>query len=108
MSNSFRIKQGTRKPDLDATLYDGAGAVINLTGSTVTFAMQDMQGKVIVADAAVTIVSAPTGQVRYEWAAADTAVVGRFQAEFHVAQAGKTTAVPSDGYLDIEVLDKIG
>jgi hypothetical protein len=103
------IKQGDRKPDLEATLRDGLGNAIDLTGTTVTFAMQALDGRVVIADASVTIVDAPGGKVRYSWAAADTAVAGRYQAEFHVTFGGGTrVSVPSEGYLDVVVEDRLG
>jgi hypothetical protein len=104
----FTIKQDARGPTLDATLTTAAG-VQDLTGGTVTFWMEDQRtGTIKVSGAAVTVLDAAAGSVRYSWAAADTDTPGTYRGEFQLAGLTPTPVrFPSGGYIYISVLPKV-
>jgi hypothetical protein len=55
-----------------------------------------------------TIVSGTAGTVRYDWAAGDTDVVGKFRGEFEATlSTGKIVTVPNDSYIDIRIQDSV-
>jgi hypothetical protein len=88
------IKQGDTGPPLTRTLGFSDGTAQNLTGATVTFrwspAESAPRGRVtpksgaVVKSRVATVVSATTGEVRHDWAAGDTDVVGTYVGEFVV------------------------
>lgn len=105
----FTIKRGVVGPTLDATLTTSGGVAQDLTGATVTFAMDHENGAPRVVGGTVAVVSAPNGQVRYEWQAADVAVPGWYRAEFHIVGLNPSSIRwPSKGYLWIEIQDEVG
>lgn len=69
---------------ISATLKGGTGAVADLTGATVTFAMRPLGTLTPIALAGSTaLVGAPTlGTVKYTGTTADTARAGEMEAEF--------------------------
>lgn len=105
---THEIKQDQRGPELFATLTAN-GVAQNLTGATVKFSMESQRtGLIKVNAAAVTIVDAPTGQVKYSWAAGDTDTPGLYRAEFEVTGLAVTPVrFPSDEYLYVHVLPKV-
>jgi len=106
MSN-FYMKQNDTQPRMLATLQDGDGAAINLTGASVRFHMRTLGGSTVV-DAAATIITAASGLVRYDWVAADTDTVGSYQAEFEVTYPDTTVETfPNSGYIRVEITDDI-
>ena len=87
------IKQNDTKPSVRATLYTVSGdppqpVVVNLSGSTVRFIMRQRGQSVAKVDASATIVGAATGQVQYDWIAADTDTCGEYLVEFEVTDSG--------------------
>lgn len=106
----FSIKANDRKPSIRATLLTGtppATAPVDLTNaSRVDFIMKagGVGGTVKVNSPAV-IVDAPSGVVRYDWAAADTNAPGTYQAEWEVQWLdGMTQTFPTKTYHSIDVL----
>jgi hypothetical protein len=100
----FSITAGTREPSLVRVLRDARGP-INLTGATVTFTMTRVGGGTSkVAAAACTVVSATSGTVRYDWAAADTNAPGDYYGRFKITwPSANTQEVPDDAPLLIRV-----
>ena len=98
------MTQGNRLPSIKATLMDADGAV-NLTGYTVKFVMSRNGVQKIAT--ACTVVSAATGEVQYDWAAADTDTPGQFIAQFEVSDDTSPTPkkqnYPSTGYLTVQI-----
>ena len=105
--STFYMKQSDTQPRMLATLQDGDGAAINLTGASVRFHMRTLGGSTVV-DAAATIITAASGLVRYDWVAADTDTVGSYQAEFEVTYPDTTVETfPNSGYIRVEITDDI-
>jgi len=105
--STFYMKQNDTQPRMLATLQDGDGTAINLTGASVRFHMRTLGGSTVV-DAAATIVTAASGLVRYDWVAADTDTVGSYQAEFEVTYSDTTIETfPNSGYIRVEITDDI-
>ncbi len=104
---TFSIKRNDTSPSLLTTLTDAAGTAVDLTGATVRFHMNDLAGTNVV-DAAVTVVTAASGIVRYDWDAADTAAAGLHRAEFEVTYSDSTVETfPNDGFLMVNVLEDL-
>jgi hypothetical protein len=105
--STFYMKQNDTQPRMLATLQDGSGNAINLTSATVRFHMRTLAGN-LKTDASATIVTAVSGLVRYDWAAADTNTVGTYQAEFEVTYADNTVETfPNNSYIRVEITDDI-
>ena len=101
------IKKGDRYPLLTATLQTEDGTAIDLTGGSVVFRMSTQHGKNLV-NTAATVVTAASGIVRYDWAAGDTDVVGKFRGEFVATLAsGRAVTVPNFEYIDIRIQDSV-
>lgn len=96
---TFTIKQNDRLPKLRATLLDGSGSAIDLTGAGVVFRMRPRAGGALKINASATVVSAAAGIAEYAWAAGDTDTAGLFDAEFVVTLAGLAQTVPASGYV---------
>lgn len=100
----FTIKQGDTGVALSATCYDverdqvvvGTTVPTVLNGSTVTFSM--MKGQSLIIDhAPAVLVDGPTGQVKYNWGANDTATAGKYKGWFRVTFAdGTKVSFPND------------
>lgn len=82
-----------RNPSVSATLYDGSGAVFNLTGYTVQFALRRDYATSNLVKAAATVVSAAGGTVRYDWGSNDltSAVPGTYWGQW-IATDGSSRA----------------
>ena len=101
------IKKGDRYPLLTATLQLEDGTALDLTAGTVIFRMSTQHGKNLVNSAAV-VVTAASGLVRYEWAAGDTDVEGKFRGEFVATLAsGRDVTCPNFEYIDIRIQDSV-
>ena len=82
---SFHKKTGDTKTDLQVTLKDGDRNVVDVTGATVKFSMLLEGGTTLVInEGAVTLVTAASGIVKYEWTAPDVTLAGTFLGEFEV------------------------
>ena len=105
---TFYIKQNDTSPIMQATLQDADGNAVDLTGSSVRFHMRPLGGTTVTVDAAASIVTALSGIVRYVWDAADTAIIGSYQAEFEVTYADASVETfPNNGYIRVEIIDDI-
>ncbi len=100
---SFTIRRGDTAPAIQATLLDGAGNPVNLTGATVRLHV-GRSGQPIV-DAPATIVDAAGGVVSYAWQAQDLATPGQWLAEWEVTYAtGEVETFPNASQLLVTVL----
>lgn len=101
---TFTIKQGDTLPTLVATLKNPSGQPVDLSSSTVTFRMADLNG-VLKASGAVTEVDFANGRVSYVWSSDDTDESGNFRAEFEVInEAGKKETYPNTQPITISVI----
>lgn len=101
MTETFYIKRGDTSP---AIRYALDPAETNLTGATVRFQMK-LRGGAQVLDAAAQVIAATvTPTVQYNWAAADTATAGQFEAEFRVVYSdGAIETFPNSGFIAIRI-----
>ena len=102
------IKQNDTSPAVSATLKDGDGAAVDITGASVRFHMRKEGSSDATVDAAAIITDAAAGQVRYTWVADDTAIAGTFIAEFEVTYSnGAVETFPNYGHLQVQIGDDI-
>jgi hypothetical protein len=104
--SEFKIKRHDRYPSITATLLDGDGAAIDLSGCTVTFLMREQTAASLTVNAAATVVSAAAGTVRYDWLAADVDTAGRYYCEWQITYPDtKKMTVPTSGY-DLVIIEE--
>ena len=88
-SDTFYIKKGDSAEDLTRTLKDADGNAVDVTSATIVFSMRRDGSKTnTVNRQSVTLVTAASGIVKYVWQAGDTALSGKFIAEFEVTYSG--------------------
>jgi hypothetical protein len=92
MSDMLVWNVGDRSPSITETITVD-GVAFNLSSSTVKLKMRALNSSTLKVDAAATIVSAPAGTVRYDWAAADVDTAGLFLVSWEVTTSGKTQSV---------------
>jgi hypothetical protein len=75
----------------------GVDTVVNLTGLTVKFAMYNTAGTVVISPTTtgVTVETAASGTVRYDFSTAGAATAGVYYAYFIVDDAGETDHYPA-------------
>jgi len=101
---TLNLKQNDRLPKLRATLTDGSGNPIDLTGSSVVFRMKNFDGTgSLKVNGAATVITPAAGIVEYAWAAGDTDTAGTWIGEFAVTLAGLVQTVPSSGYVVVVI-----
>lgn len=103
--SEFRIKQHDLLPEITATIKDGTGTPIDLSGGAVKFSMTkagETTAKINAVNA--TIVNAAGGQVKYSWAGTDTDTAGIYKAEFEATVAAKKFTAPNDSYIAVYIL----
>jgi len=89
------IMQGDTSPDIDATLLDGAGTAIDVSGATVTFQMFSKAG-VKLAEGVCTLTDAANGRVAYAWTSGETDIAGVHRGVFVIDYSGgKQETVPN-------------
>lgn len=98
---TFRIKQGDRRPYLYATLgpKDDNGEVTvgqDLTGATVTFNMQDADGNVVIEAGDVVVDDEEAGEVHYAWQLGETDTAGDYLGEFQARYGSEQETFPND------------
>lgn len=104
---AFSIKQNDTSPSLQATLKDAALNPIDLTGATVRFHMKSVDGTLKV-DEVMTIVTAASGIVQYDWVSGDTDTVGTYYVEFEVTYADASVETfPNNGNKTISVVREL-
>jgi hypothetical protein len=105
---AFHIKQNDTSPAMLATLKDGNGTVIELSGSSVRFHMRPIGQTTNTVDSAATIHDVDLGQVSYAWSSTDTANSGMFEAEFQVTNTdGTIETFPNAGHIIVEITSEI-
>lgn len=105
---AFYIKQNDTSPRLQATLKDGNGAAIDLTGASVNFHMRALGSTTNKVDGSATIADEDNGVVFYSWSASDTDTSGSFEAEFEVTYTGGAVETfPNNRYIQVEITDDI-
>ena len=101
------VKQNDTLPSINATIKDDNSTVIDLTGATVKFFMNDSTGTNKV-DGTGELVVAASGTVKYDWVTGDLDTVGIYSAEFQITFIGGTIlTAPSSGYITIVVGDDL-
>jgi hypothetical protein len=103
----FYIAQGDRRPILQATLEQPAGTAINLSGATVTLYARHVGGLASIVGYP-TVTNATAGTIQYFWGASDTAVAGRYMAEFDLDYLGYHQTVPNDTFVVILIREELG
>lgn len=85
---------GDRQPSITEVIQID-GVAVDLTGSSVAFKMRAVGSTTLKVNGAATIISAPAGTVRYDWAAADVDGVGGplFVCWWDVTTGGKIQSV---------------
>lgn len=99
----FVIRIGDTGPRINATLQDGNGNTVDVTGATVALRLH---GLTVVAALAMvgTVTDGPTGQVHYDWQSGDVVVPGFYAAEFRVTLvSGQVQTFPNDGIILLEM-----
>lgn len=105
----FYIKRGDTLDAFDATLKGADDVAVDLTGATARFTMTNVAtGVNKVTGAAMTLVDAAGGKVRYEWQAADTDTAGDYYGEVEVTFAsGKVATFPNSRHLVIRIQEAL-
>jgi hypothetical protein len=106
----FNIKVGDTAPDLQATLKNADGTVIDLSAaSAVLFHMREKGSDTAkVERAAIIVAPASGGVVRYVWQTADTDTEGTYEGEFEITfNDGTISTVPNNGYIEIPMKTEI-
>ena len=108
MPADFTMKRNDRLPSIVATLRDGTGAIVDLTGATVVFHMATTPGAAPKVNAICTVSAPTTGVAQYDWLAADTDTAGDYVAEFQVTFAsGKPATFPNGGNISITIVPDV-
>lgn len=105
----FNIKVGDTSPDLQATLKNADGTVINLTAAAaVLFHMREKGSDTAKVERAAEFVDRAGGVVKYVWQAADTDTEGTYEGEFEITfNDGSISTVPNNGYIEIPMKTEI-
>jgi len=101
----FKIKKDDTNPPLKVTVKDGAGNIIDLTSATAKLRLLNSLGAQVFLKDAIVVSPGSSGQLQYDWVAADTVTAGEFIADFKVTlpSTAKLSA-PSDDYIRVTIL----
>jgi hypothetical protein len=106
--HSFSVKKDARYPSITATVLDGNGDPVDVTGAVVVFRMVNRAtGAVKVNNVAGSVVDGRKGQIKFDWSAAGyTDTAGVYNAEFLITLFGAEAPIvlPTSGYLTIAVV----
>lgn len=101
---TFVIKRNDTSPGMQATLKNGSGTAVDLTGATVLMIMRPVGGGKRKISGACTLHDAANGIVRYAWVSGDTDTAGLFNVEFQVTYADSTVETfPNKGYEQVQI-----
>lgn len=115
MITDFYIKQGDTLEPINVSLTDDAGNLTtrNLTGAAIEFHMRALDGTLLVAAGAASLVSNTDKTVVYQWIAGDTDVASPsltrpHQAEFQVTYLdGNIETFPNASNINIHVFEQV-
>lgn len=107
------VKQGDIEPDIEITVKDDDGNVIDVTGYTVKWSMQNarLPGTPVLNDKDGEVVDGTAGLIAYRWSAADTQQApGTYEGEFLVTpnDGNDPMHVPTNGKIIVHIEDRIG
>lgn len=107
--SKFFLKTHDTGKNIVATLMNGDGSVINLSGCSVKVIVAAGVGVTAIVNRAVTVTDAANGIVTYTPLAADVATAGTYQAEWEVTTGtGGVFTVPDPGYDTIQIDQDLG
>lgn len=107
---TFRIKKGDTLPAIEAVLSTSAG-VVDLTAATAVYLVlkeKGTDGALVFKKAGSIVAPATAGTVKYAWAADDTAVVGKYNAEFEVHFGSDVQTFPTVGSIPVSIGEDCG
>ncbi len=90
--------------DLNFTLQDYSGGVINITGATIVLNVQKQHNTGLKFTGSMSIVSGPAGTCKYTVATGNFDEIGEFDAEIKVTISGQTVTYSG---IKIRVLPKL-
>lgn len=104
MSVNLFYKRNDTAPSITNN-FTRSGSVVDITGATVKFKIMDSTGTPVnSANNACVVVSATSGQVRYDPSATDFANAGTLSGEFEITyNTGKIETWPNKEYVNIVV-----
>lgn len=111
MPQEVIVKQSDLFPDVITVVKDENGVVVDLTGASVKFSMRKARDPTSIKIDAVNgvLVSGTLGKISYVWAAGNTDTPGTYEGEFRVTPAaGDAFRVPTTGYIEVRVEQKVG
>jgi hypothetical protein len=111
MGYQLNIKQGDLAPDVELTVTDENGVVVDLTGAAVTFTLASarMPGLALLDHKTAVIVAPTQGKVAYQWAAGETNTPGTYEGEFTIDPAvGDNMQAPTVGKILIYIERRVG
>ncbi len=100
---TFTIAKGARRPQLQVKILDGSTPV-SVTGTTVTFSMEDRAGTLKVNAQTGSIVNAAEGIVGYNFAAIDVDTLGVFFGQFSILIGGAAFLVPNSSSQKLRIV----
>jgi hypothetical protein len=105
---TYTVKKGDTAPSVSDVLLDASGNAVNLTGATVKFHMSSWDMTTVLINGSATGPNGgaldATGQVQYQWQAADVAAAGVYRAEWEVTfAAGAVETWPDDSYATVDI-----
>lgn len=106
MDTLITIVQNDYGFDLNFTLKDAVGAVVNLTGSTLTFIGQLVNDNSVTFTGSMTIISAVGGTCKYTVQSTDFTIAGQWNGQITVNYSSSTEIVSFSG-ININVVAKL-